>query len=77
MPNFALMNIADINLMKLKKDSNNNYIMPPFVTDSGMTVDGIAIIEANGLTANTMVLGDSRFAKIYEVEGINVSYCTG
>ncbi len=72
-PNFALMNIADINLMKLKKDANNNYIIPPFVSTDGKNVAGITVIECNALTADTMVLGDSRYAKIYEVEGFNIS----
>lgn len=72
-PNFAMMNIVDINKMKLKKDSNNNYIIPPFVTDGGMRVDGILVMEVNALTADTMVLGDSRYAKIYEVDGYSIS----
>lgn len=73
MPNFALMNIADINKMKLKKDVNKQYIIPPFATTGGQVVDGITVIEANGLTANTMVIGDSNFADIYEAGGYMVS----
>ena len=72
-PNFGLMNITDINRMKLSKDSNNNYIIPPFVSRDGNQVAGITIIETNVVVANTMVMGDSRFAKIYEVEGYNVT----
>lgn len=74
MPDFAFMNIADINKMRLKKDANNNYIMPPFTLNNGEVVAGIQIIEANGITANTMVLGDSRYAEIWEAEGYNVSF---
>lgn len=73
MPDFVMMNITDINRMKLKKDANDNYILPPFATSNGMNIDGIVVIECNAITANTFVLGDSRFAKIYEVEGYNVS----
>lgn len=73
MPDFIFMNIVDINKMKLKKDANENYIIPPFVTESGQKVDGIMVIEANGITADTAVLGDSRYAKIYEVEGFSIS----
>lgn len=72
-PNFAVMNIADINKMKLKKDANNNYVMPPFVSRDGVNVDGITIVECNAVTANTMVIGDSRYAKIYEKTGVEVS----
>tara|TARA_R110002012_G_scaffold290425_1_gene484050 strand:+ start:229 stop:1455 length:1227 start_codon:yes stop_codon:yes gene_type:complete len=72
-PNVAFMNKADINNMKLKKDDNNNYVMPPFVSRDGAVVDGITVIEANVITANTMVIGDSRFARVYEKTGIELS----
>jgi HK97 family phage major capsid protein len=71
--NFALMNIADINTMKLKKDANNNYILPPFVDRSGNQVDGVTVVEDNTVAANTMYLGDSRFARIYERTGLDIS----
>ncbi len=72
-PNFALMSITDINRMRLKKDDNNNYIIPPFTSRDGNQVASIMVIESNAVTDNSMVLGDRRFAKIYEVEGYNVS----
>ena len=72
-PNVAMMNIADINKMKLKKDANNNYIMPPFVDRNGNIVDGMLIMECNACAANTMVVGDSRFGKIYEEPGMYVA----
>lgn len=71
--NFALMNLVDINKMKLKKDANNNYILPPFVDRSGNVVDGLTIVEDNTVTANTMAVGDTRFARIYERTGMEVS----
>lgn len=72
-PNVALMNIADINKMKLKKDANNNYIMPPFVTRDGNLVDGILVMECNAFAANTMAVGDTRYGKIYEEPGMYVA----
>ena len=71
--NFALMNIVDINKMKLKKDGNNNYMMPPFVNRDGNVVAGITVIENNGVVADTMYVGDSRFARIIEIGGMTVS----
>ena len=55
------------NKMKLKKDVNNNYIIAPFASANGQMVSGITVIESNVVTANTFVLGDSRFGKIYEL----------
>ncbi len=72
-PNFALMSITDINRMRLKKDANNNYIIPPFTSKDGSQVASIQVIECAAVTDNSMVLGDRRFAKIYEVEGYNIT----
>jgi len=72
-PDFAVMNIADINKMKLKKDLNHNYILPPFVSRDGAQVASVIVIESNIITANTMVVGDRRFARIYEKGGIVLS----
>ena len=71
-PNVALMNIADINKMKLKKDANLNYVLPPFFNKAGQIVDGITVIECNAFAANTMVIGESRYGAIYEIPGITV-----
>ena len=73
MPNFVLMNNADICKMKLKKDANNNYIMPPFVDRSGNIVDGLTVLEDNAIPANQLVLGDSNFGRIYSAAGVSVS----
>ena len=72
-PDFALMNIVDINAMKLKKDSNENYIMPPFVTRDGKEVSGMVIIEDNHVVANTMIVGDRKYARMYQRAGLLVS----
>jgi hypothetical protein len=72
-PDTSLMNITDINRMKLKKDQNNNYVMPPFKDANGNVIDGVTVIECNAITANTMVVGDSRYGAIYEEPGIAVT----
>ena len=65
---YALMNLTEINKMRLKKDGNENYIIPPFVDREGNVVAGIRVIEDNGFANNTMILGDSRYGTIYEDE---------
>ena len=72
-PDFALMNSADILKMKLKKDANENYIIPPFTLNNGQVVDSMIVIENNAITANTLVLGDRRFGRIYEMGGITLT----
>jgi HK97 family phage major capsid protein len=71
-PNYAIMNIADINKMKLKKDGNNNYVMPPFVSQDGMVVDGIQIVESASVTADTMLVGDFNYATRYILDDITI-----
>lgn len=78
-PDVALMNITDINRMKLKKDQNNNYILPPFFDKAGNVVDGVIVLECNTVTANQMIVGDSRYGAIYEEPGTKVEtgFATG
>lgn len=68
-PDFVAMNISDINKLKLKKDSQNNYIFDR----QDERLASLNIIEDNNVAANTLVLGDSRFARIYEMGGVMLS----
>ena len=73
MPNYAIMNIADVNKMVLKKDANNNYVRPPFVTEGMvMNVAGVNVIASNSVTANTMLVGDFNYATLYRKGGIRL-----
>ena len=75
-PDFILMNIVDINKMLLKKDVNKQYVAPPFAQGGNgvaeLVIAGVRVIECNSITANTAILGDSRYAKIYEEPGFVV-----
>jgi hypothetical protein len=73
MPNAIIARKSVINQMKLKKDGENNYILPPFVSADGRNVDGMVVIESNIAPANTLVVCDTRFAKIYETGGVELS----
>ncbi len=77
--NGAFMNIADINKMKLTKDSDGNYVMPPFVTQDGQVIDGITVIENNAVQANTAYIGDITYARLYAEPGFRIErgYATG
>jgi HK97 family phage major capsid protein len=72
-PNYAVMNIADVNEMILKKDANNNYVRPPFVSDGTvLTVNGVTVVASNSVTANTMLVGDFNFATLYRKGGVRL-----
>lgn len=74
----CMMNADDIDRMLLKKDGENNYVRPDFFQMSigsvnAYVVSGIVIIESNAVTANTLLMGDSRFGRIYEEGGYEIS----
>jgi HK97 family phage major capsid protein len=72
-PDVVIANKATINRMKLAKDANDNYILPPFVSRDGRDVGGKVVIESNIFGDNELVVGDRRFARIYEIDGITMS----
>ena len=72
-PDFCVMNIADINKMRTTKSTFGQYILPPFVSADGMNVSGVQVVESNIIVANTCVIGDRRYARIYEKGGIVLS----
>lgn len=66
---FVAMNISDINKLKLKKDANQNYVFD----FNDPRIGSINIIEDNNVVANTMFVGDGRYARIYEIAGVVIS----
>lgn len=69
MPNVGVMNISDVNQMRLHKDANDNYVLPPFVSQDGTQVAGMTIVVSNSVTENTMLIGDFNFAVKYLLGG--------
>jgi len=72
MPNYVLLNPVDFNRLRLKKDANNNYIIPPFMSPDGMSIGGMKVLESSLVTANTMLVGDFNWATYYQMEGYSL-----
>lgn len=72
-PDTIIARKSVINQMKLKKDGNNNYMTPPFVSADGKNIDGMLVIESNVAPANTLVVCDRQFGRIYEKTGVVLS----
>lgn len=66
-PNFAVMNKSTIDRLILKKDANGQYLFP---TNHPIYA---FIIEDNNVDDNELVVGDSRYMKIYEKPGVVLS----
>lgn len=68
-PNFVAANSDVIDQYMLKKDGNNNYM---FDSATGQ-IAGLDIVEDNNLADDTIVVGDGRFGRIYEMGGVTLS----
>lgn len=66
-PDFVAMNNTSVNLLLLKKDQNDNYQFPPSHPIFQM------IVEDNSMPDNQLVVGDRRYATIYEMGGVTLS----
>lgn len=71
-PDVVYMNSTQANVMKLTKTTFGQYLLPPFVSSDGTVVDGMRVIISDAIANNEMFIGDSRFARIYEVPGLIV-----
>jgi HK97 family phage major capsid protein len=68
-PDIVVMNSDTFDRYYLAKDLDNNYL---FDTVNG-TIAGLAVVEDNNMPDNQLVVGDRRFATIYEKSGIVLS----
>jgi hypothetical protein len=71
-PNIVLMNPSDIYRYKVQKAADGHYVMPPFVGPNGQVIDGMRVIEDANVTANSLVVGDFNYGKIYDLEGVTI-----
>lgn len=67
-PDFVAMNADTIDQLELEKDANGQYLFP-----ERTGIGSMAIVEDNNIAANQLVVGDSRFGRIYEMGGVELS----
>lgn len=75
-PNYIVMHPTDITKMELVKDSNGQYVLPPFTSVDGTVVSGIPVIGNTGMTIDKFLVGDFTKSGVRFKEGltINVGY---
>lgn len=71
-PNYVVLNPVDFAKMNLVKDSNNNYVLPPFISSNGMLVDGLQVVVNTGITAGYVLVGDFTKGTVYFRKGIDI-----
>ncbi|HTJ53732.1 MAG TPA: phage major capsid protein [Cyclobacteriaceae bacterium] len=67
-PNVVVMNPADILALRLQKDSFGRYLFPADMAE----LYGMSIIESSIVTADTLLVGDTRYGTIYDLEGVTL-----
>jgi hypothetical protein len=72
LPNYVVMNPADILKYKLLKATNGHYLLPPFISADGTSIDGIRVVEDSVVTVNTLVMGDFDYGTVYHEEEITI-----
>ena len=68
-PDIVVMNSDTFDRYYLAKDLDNNYLFDPV----NGTIAGLAVVEDNNMPDNQLVVGDRRFATIYEKTGVVIS----
>jgi HK97 family phage major capsid protein len=67
-PDIVLMNANTLDRLQLDKDLNNNYTFKD--VDS---IGSMIIVEDNNMADNVLIVGDRRYARIYEMGGVVIS----
>ena len=69
---YAMINPTDYRKMLLSKDSQGNYVVPPFADPSRLLIDGVRPVRSNLVTAGQLLVGDFRKVTLYIKRNIEV-----
>lgn len=75
-PNAVFVHPTDATLMKLTKDADGNYVMPPFATESGDIVNGVRVVQNTKIPVGYFLMGDFSKAHVrtYKDYSVRVGY---
>lgn len=75
-PTYIVMHPTDVTKMKLSKATDGHYVLPPFSSVDGTTVEGIRVVANTGVTIDKFLVGDFTKSGVRFKEGltINVGY---
>jgi hypothetical protein len=72
--NVVLLNPADMCLMTLEKDANNNYLIPNWITSDGMNIGAVRVITNSLVPAGEMYIMDSTKGTVVSRKGTTVEF---
>lgn len=75
-PNAVFLHPTDATLMKLTKDTNNNYILPPFISQSGDVINNVRVVQNTKIPVGFFLMGDFTKAHVrtYKDYSVRVGY---
>lgn len=71
-PNVVMINNIDNLTMKLTKDGEGRYLLPPFMSASGEEIDGVRVVSQPALTSGEFIIGDFKNIQLDNVWGYTV-----
>lgn len=71
-PNLVLMNTMDALAMKLTKDNQGRYLLPPFITKDGKQIEGVQVVTKPFINQGEFVVGDFKLVNLYNVWSFKV-----
>lgn len=71
--NAVLLHPADAANLELVKDSDGQYLLPPFSSQNGMMIKGVRVIPTLYMTAGKFLVGDFTQAKVWVNRTLNVN----
>lgn len=72
-PNYVILHPADLRDLKLTRDDNGAYMLPPTIaTGTNVSVDGVRVISNTGMTKGSYLVGDFSKAKFWLRKGMEL-----
>ncbi|HPO63518.1 MAG TPA: phage major capsid protein [Candidatus Kapabacteria bacterium] len=72
-PNIIALNPVDVYKLQVTKNSSLDYIAPIWASPTGLQVRGVPIVECDGITAGSFLVGDLKKLHIRDAESISIS----
>jgi HK97 family phage major capsid protein len=70
--NYVVLHPSDVTAMQLDKASNGHYILPPFTSTDGTVIKGVPVIENNGFTEGTFLVGDFSKSAVFVEDEMSI-----
>lgn len=71
-PSHVVLHPQDVETLELTKDSQGQYVLPPFIAADGTRIGGATVIENTAITSGTFLMGDFRKLHIRRKGGVEI-----